>query len=108
MSRTINANENLTTDEEKLAVIKEILIEWLKPERILLFGSRASGTQTEHSDFDIAVEGAKATFRELRKAKEQLDHGLGIYSCDLVELEKTSEDFRYLIKQQGTIIYERD
>jgi len=104
MSRTVNAH----TEEEMLTVIKNILLEWLEPERILLFGSRATGNHTQHSDFDIAVEGAKATFRELRKTKEQLDHDLGIYSCDLIELEKTSEDFRALIKQQGTPIYERD
>jgi len=106
MSRIVNVNVN--TDENRLAVIKDILIKRLNPERILLFGSRATGNHTQHSDFDIAIEGATATFRELRKAKEQLDRDLGIYSCDLIELEKTSEDFRALIKQQGTPIYERD
>jgi len=67
MSRTVNAH----TEEEMLTVIKNILLEWLEPERILLFGSRATGNHTQHSDFDIAVEGAKATFRELRKTNKR-------------------------------------
>jgi predicted nucleotidyltransferase len=94
--------------EQKITDIKRILIQNVNPQRICLFGSRAKGTETKHSDFDIAIEGSTASFREMRKAEEQLDRILGIYSCDIVELEKTSDVFRALVKQQGKLIYERD
>jgi predicted nucleotidyltransferase len=94
--------------EQKISDIKRILVERVNPQRICLFGSRAKGTETAHSDFDIAIEGSVASFREMRKVEEQLDRILGIYSCDIVELEKTSDDFRALVKQQGKLIYERD
>ena len=101
MSQTIDS-------EEKIAEIKNILIDNLEPVRIYLFGSRATGTNKEYSDFDIAVEGITSTFREMRKTKEKLDEMLGIYSCDLIELEKTSDDFSTLVKTKGKLIYERD
>lgn len=96
------------TEEEYLNAIKQVVVDGVKPKRIYLFGSRATGKSNERSDFDIAIEGSKASFREIRKVKEELDNVLGIYSFDLVELEKTTADFQNLVKDQGKIIYERN
>lgn len=94
--------------EKQIDDIRGILLQMLRPKRIYLFGSRASGTNKEYSDFDIAIEGNKGTFRDIRRTKQKIDEALGIYSCDLTELEKVSRDFEELIREKGKIIYERD
>jgi len=96
------------SEQELLDTISDVLVDAVDPERIYLFGSRASGKNNQYSDFDIAIEGSKVSFRALRKAKETLDEVLGIYSCDLVTLEKTAADFQDLVREEGKILYERD
>jgi len=93
---------------EHLEQIKNILVQTLHPERIWLFGSRAEGNNHIHSDYDIAFEGSRSSFREIRKAKEQISDALGIYSCDLVNLGKVGDDFKDLIREKGKIIHERN
>ncbi len=96
------------TDKRRLTDIVNILTDALHPGRIYLFGSRSSGKPKRNSDYDIAIEGSSASFREKRIAKEKLDEALGIYSFDLVETEKISTEFEKLIKQKGRLLYERD
>jgi len=85
------------------------LVRQLQPRRILLFGSRARGTARPGSDIDLAVEGAlPASFREERKLKEKLDEMAGLYSVDLVFLDRTDGAFRRLVEQTGKVLYEKD
>jgi predicted nucleotidyltransferase len=95
-----------TDQEQKLKDIERILIAELQPNRIYLFGSRALEKNKEYSDYDIAVDGITASHRQIRKAKESLDDALGIHSCDLIEMEKVSPNFKQLIEEQGKILYE--
>jgi predicted nucleotidyltransferase len=94
--------------EERISKIIDILVRFLEPKRIYLFGSRASGTNENYSDFDIAIEGNKKSFRTLRVAREKIDYAMGIYSCDLVELEKINADFRKLVEKEGKLLYGKD
>ena len=101
-------NSTLKMEEEQLSKIKQVLIHFLQPKRIYLFGSRAENKAQAYSDFDIAIDGHTAAFRKMREVKEKLDEKLGIYSCDLVELQKVSPKFKQLILNKGRLIYERD
>lgn len=101
-------NAALEIEKKQISKIIRVLRDSLNPSRIYLFGSRVAGTSKKYSDFDIAIEGHMVTFRELRRVKEKLDEVLGVYSCDLIELEKVSTDFKDLIRRQGKIIYERN
>jgi CRISPR-associated protein Cmr1 len=98
----------LNKQQELISEIISILKEKLNPKRVYLFGSRAAGTAKENSDFDIAVEGNNGRYRQMRKTKEKLDIALGIYSCDLVDLEKTGPKFKNFVREKGKIIYESD
>ena len=93
---------------EHLGQIKNIVVQTLRPEQVWLFGSRAEGKNRKQSDYDIAFEGSSSSFREIRKAKEQISDSIGIYSCDLVDLEKAGEDFKNLVREKGKIIHERN
>lgn len=94
--------------DPRLNEIERIVAKNLKPSRIWLFGSRAEGTHRKNSDYDIAYEGSNAEFRDVRKTKDQISKVLGIYSFDLVDLEKMNDGFKHLIREKGKIIHERN
>ncbi len=52
---TIRSREQVTTEDAIVATIVGRLTDRFKPERILLFGSRARGDATEWSDVDLLV-----------------------------------------------------
>jgi predicted nucleotidyltransferase len=93
---------------EKLSMIKDIIVKAVDPKCIYLFGSRAEGTNKYYSDFDIAIKGAKDSFRTMRKVRQKLDEALGIHSVDVIQMEQVSDKFRELIEEKGKTIYERD
>jgi len=94
--------------EPPIDALVRLLVDFLAPRRIFLFGSRAKGTARKGSDIDLAVEGGKVlAFREERKLKEALDELAGIYSVDLVFLDRCDEGFSRLIRQTGKVLYER-
>ena len=43
------------TDDKTLYAIKEIIRKEISPGKIILFGSRARGVSTSHSDYDILI-----------------------------------------------------
>ena len=95
-------------DEERLInAIVDVLISYLKPERIILFGSRAKTGAHEYSDFDIAVEGVDMDIRTERTVKEILDEEMKIYTVDLINLDKADNEFRDLVYKTGKVLYER-
>lgn len=96
----------MKNQHEYLDQIRQIVVENLHPERVWLFGSRAEDNNRKQSDYDLAFEGGNPTFRKIRKVKEQISDLIGIYSCDLVNLEKINDDFKKLIQEKGKIIYE--
>ena len=73
-------------------------------ERVLLFGSRARGTNGERSDIDIAVYGGDfASFYEDVKEKS---HSLLMF--DVIDGNgKMSEELRAEIAREGIVIYEK-
>ena len=72
--------------------------------KIMLFGSRARGTNTERSDIDIAVYGGD--FDSFYWDIKEKVHSL--LSFDVVEADKQiSEELKQEIEKDGVIIYEK-
>ena len=72
--------------------------------KIILFGSRARGTNTERSDIDIAVYGGD--FEHFYWDVKEKVHSL--LSFDVVEADKPiSEELKQEIEKDGVIIYEK-
>ncbi len=95
-------------DEKRL--LKEIvrtIKDFLDPDRILLFGSRAKGIADKYSDFDIAIEGAGMDIRTERKIKELLDDKLKAYTVEIINLDKVDPAFKEMVLKTGRILYER-
>jgi predicted nucleotidyltransferase len=85
------------------------------PERIILFGSRAKGTQKQESDYDICVIKSGVKHRRKLAMKLYRDlYGVGVPVDVIVETPETFEELRdnpfliyHDIARQGRIIYEK-
>lgn len=87
--------------------IVEILKRFLEPSRIILFGSRAKGKNSRHSDFDFALTCSRPPISIERKIKEEIEKVSGLYKVDVVYLDSVEEDFRKIILNTGKVVYER-
>ena len=73
-------------------------------EKVILFGSRARGTNSERSDIDIAVTGGD--FDSFYWNMEEDIHTLLMF--DVVELDRgISEELKKEIERDGVTIYEK-
>jgi predicted nucleotidyltransferase len=107
---TIEENKAADIDDAKtqelISTIINTVKEHLHPKRIILFGSRATGKAQEYSDFDIAVEGVEMDIRKERHLKEALDEKMGIYTVEVIDLDKVDEGFKKLVLKTSRAIYE--
>lgn len=89
-------------------VIVEIIQQCRKygAKKIILFGSRAKGTETERSDIDIAVAGVASC--DIYELQEELDDIPTLYTIDLVDLDTCKNQLLLEdIKQYGREIYKK-
>ncbi|MEJ5166844.1 MAG: nucleotidyltransferase domain-containing protein [Thermoanaerobaculia bacterium] len=94
--------------EEILKKVIDKILEKMMPEKIILFGSRVRNRSKKNSDTDLAVLGGKdLSFREMRKFKEEIEEISGIYSFDIVIMEKLQEEFKNMILKEGIVLYEK-
>ena len=71
---------------------------------VILFGSRAKGTNTERSDIDIAVKGVK----DIWELQEKLEEIPTLYKIDLVDLDTCKNQLLMEdIEQYGREIYKK-
>ena len=71
---------------------------------VYLFGSRADGTNTAVSDYDIAVLGDNLS-RELSLARELLEESTIPFKVDVVDLNVTSAEFRRNVERDGVLLW---
>lgn len=74
-----------------------------------LFGSRATGNATAHSDADIAImPSAALSLRDQARLATQLAEALGVPEVDLLSLDRARLELRGRVVQEGKLIYSRD
>ena len=70
--------------------------------KIILFGSRARGTNTERSDIDIAVYGGDGFYWDIKEKT----HSLLMF--DIVQADVSiSDELKEEIEKDGVVIYEK-
>jgi len=92
--------------ETLLGEIVKAVLHYSEPERIILFGSRASDFWVERSDIDIAIMDGDATDKQKRRIREAIDEIRTLHRIDIVWLDDLTEEFRAEILSTGKIIYE--
>jgi predicted nucleotidyltransferase len=112
MSTTANARKDALEDELERYI--SILAEHEKPEKIIVFGSMASGDVHEWSDIDLIIvkETDLPFYQRLRSIRNLLQPKIGV---DI--LYYTPEEFEYLVHNRlffqqevlpkGKVLYER-
>jgi predicted nucleotidyltransferase len=68
--------------------LKTLLIASFPKEKIYLFGSRAKGTASIYSDYDIAIESDSPLKKKLTMIKSLIEESSIPYKIDLIELSK--------------------
>lgn len=96
-----------TNADPNIARIVHAILDFVRPERVIWFGSRVRDTGTRYSDYDIALEGVEMDVRTERLLRERLDEVLGIFSVDLVCLEQVEPWFREIVERDGVVVYEQ-
>lgn len=72
--------------------------------RIILFGSRALGTQRHSSDIDIAIDaGTKLERSNIGEARDMLNASNMPYHFDIVDLQSIPEEMRKAILKEGIL-----
>src|SRR3990172_5235180 len=96
---TLNTHEKMNTihDQQLINKIVQTIKIYLHPQKIILFGSRTTENHKRYSDFDIALDNVEIDIRKERLLKEALDYELGIYTVDLINLNKVDDEFKKLI-----------
>ena len=71
-------------------------------EKVIIFGSRAKGTENINSDIDLCID-----YIGKRKGTivEEIDEVIGIYSCDIIFLNSLNENIEKQIARDGIEIY---
>ena len=70
-------------------------------DKVILFGSRARGTNRERSDIDLAVSGENVLRCE-ELLEEQADT---LLTFDVVNLDEISNKFKEMINREGFVLY---
>lgn len=72
--------------------------------RIILFGSRALGTQRQSSDIDIAIDmGTKLDRSTIGEARDMLNASNMPYHFDIVDFQGIPNEMRQAILKEGII-----
>ncbi|QSV44847.1 HI0074 family nucleotidyltransferase substrate-binding subunit [Geobacter benzoatilyticus] len=89
--------------EEIIAQVTKIILKHSKPERIWLYGSRASGEAKEYSDIDIAFDDkdCKADWQ----IEEEIEKLQTLIKIDVKNIAHTEERFRQRVLSTGRVLY---
>jgi predicted nucleotidyltransferase len=82
--------------------LKNLLIKSFPKEKIYLFGSRAKGTASIYSDYDIAIEGSHSLKKRISIIKTHIENSSIPYKIDLIELSKAPY-LQQIIKKEGIV-----
>lgn len=102
-------------DQDLLKYITKTIVERFRPERIVLFGSRARGEEDAESDFDLFVEMSSELRPPERASLVSAAFGLRPWSLDVIvytpqeveRLHQVSGSFMHHIEAEGRVLYER-
>lgn len=89
--------------EEIISQVVKIILKHSKPERIWLYGSRASGEAKESSDIDIAFDD-KAYTSEWQ-IKEDVEKIQTLIKIDVKNIAHAEERFRQRVLSTGRVLY---
>lgn len=89
--------------EEIISQVVKIILKHSKPERIWLYGSRASGEAKESSDIDIAFDDKE--FKSEWLIEEEIEKIQTLIKIDVKNIAHTEERFRQRVLSTGRVLF---
>jgi predicted nucleotidyltransferase len=94
--------------ESTIAAMNGVFASCPQVEKVILYGSRARGTQRNGSDIDLTIVGKEVTHDQLLALANQLDDLLLPYKIDLSLLRQIENpDLLEHIRRVGVVFFER-
>ena len=92
-------------DIRELEDIKRAIDELFKNKsvKVYIFGSRARGDHTPRSDLDLGFLSEEDISYELSLLREILEESNLTFSVDVVDLSRTSDEFREAVLREGRV-----
>ena len=95
-------------DENVIGQVNQIFAKYPQIELVILYGSRAMGTQRKGSDIDIAIKGKNLDLELLSKMSDEIDDLLLPYKFDISIIDYIeNQDLLNHIKRVGTEFYKK-
>ncbi len=96
--KTVKKAKDLRTIDD----LKKFLEEFFKGKevKVYLFGSRAKGENTVHSDIDLALESKEDINKDIVLLKEILEESYLPYKVDIINLKNTPY-LKKIVKKEG-------
>ena len=93
--------------DPNLKIIKNKILEIAPEAKIILFGSRATGTNRVDSDYDLLVQvEGEMDVRQKRKIAISMRKALSDYEIPLDIIVQTKKDFEYRLKDNHYFVSE--
>jgi nucleotidyltransferase substrate binding protein (TIGR01987 family) len=89
--------------EDIIAQVVKIILKHSNPERVWLYGSRASGEAKESSDIDIAFDDKE--FKSEWLIEEEIEKIQTLIKIDVKNIAHTEERFRQRVLSTGRVLY---
>lgn len=95
-------------DRPLVGQILKLILRHGKPQRVILFGSRATGTARPSSDIDIAIEASDWSDIDFNVIRSELDEEIkSPLKFDLIDLGRLQKkSLKSAILKEGKVIYE--
>ncbi len=103
----MTADKSLRDSRTIEQIIVNTIVKWVKPKRIILFGSRARGDAQARSDYDIAIDDEELTPAKLARIRADMETVPTLLAIDVVWMSRAAETLRQRILNEGKILYER-
>jgi predicted nucleotidyltransferase len=88
-------------------LIVDAIVKRVRPQRIILFGSRARGEAQERSDYDIAIDDESLTPLKLAQIRADVEALPTLLSIDIVWMNRAGQVLRQRILSEGKTLYEQ-
>jgi predicted nucleotidyltransferase len=95
-------------EEKDLDLIKNIFSNFIEIEEVIIFGSRATGTEKINSDIDLALKGKNINFETILEITNELDELPVAYTFDVLDYDKINSEIKEQIDKNGKIFFKKE
>ena len=91
-------------EEKVIDKLKNFFAQYSFIDKVMIFGSRAKGTNGAKSDIDICIFSTTMSSQQLSRLRFELDELPIFYSIDTIHFEKVDEALQTNILKEGKIL----